>query len=343
MKTWLGSALLLLVTLLGDAPPASAATPGASEDDATKALGRRWSEAFYRGDLDAFWRQCDDGLRAHFGSVAEVASFRTTVLTQAGSERGVDAEAIERQDGRRIYVRTAHFTKAPSLVTVKIGFDAHDHIMGFGIRVAKPDGPAPSTKLDYRTKTPLRLPFDGTWAVGWGGRSLAENYHAANREQRFAYDLLVVKGESTHSGDGTRNSDYYCYGRPILAPGAGTVVAVRNDVAENVPGTMNDKEVVGNHVVIDHGNGEFSFLAHLQPGSVTVHVGDRVTAGQRLGSCGNSGHSTEPHLHYHLQTTAQLFDGEGLPAQFTRYVADGKPVVAGEPTRGQSIADSATR
>jgi murein DD-endopeptidase MepM/ murein hydrolase activator NlpD len=348
MKFWLGSILFLLVVFIvdklafGDIVPPHATT-AASADDATKALGRHWTEAFYRGDLAAFWQQLDDKMRGLFGSLDEVGAFRSKVLQQAGKESSIESETVTLKNGARIYVRHAHFDHVAEMVEVQLAFDAHDRILGFRVQALPSGQPAPSTKLDYRTKTPLRLPFDGTWAVAWGGRTLAENHHASNREQRFAYDLLVVQADSTHAGDGKRNSDYYCYGRAILAPGAGTVVAARNDVAENVPGVLNSKEVAGNHVIIDHGNGEFSFLAHLIPGSVTVHSGDRVTAGQLLGKCGNSGHSSEPHLHYHLQTTANLFDGDGLPAQFTRYFADGKPVVAGEPTHGQLISTVATK
>ena len=90
----------------------------------------------------------------------------------------------------------------------------------------------------------------------------------------------------------------------------------------------------GNHVVIDHGNGERALYAHLVPGSIPVRVGTTVKRGQALGKCGNSGHSSEPHLHWHLQTA----EGEGLPPRFVDYVADGKPVAKGEPVQGQLLA-----
>ena len=68
-------------------------------------------------------------------------------------------------------------------------------------------------------------------------------------------------------------------------------------------------------------------------------AGDRVKPGQFLGSCGNSGNTSEPHIHYHLQDRPG-FDpahAEGLPAQFRSYLADGKPVERGEPVKGQVI------
>jgi murein DD-endopeptidase MepM/ murein hydrolase activator NlpD len=90
-------------------------------------------------------------------------------------------------------------------------------------------------------------------------------------------------------------------------------------------------------VILDHGNGEFSLLAHLRRGSVAVRPGATVAAGQKLGECGNSGNTSEPHLHYHLQNTAVFGRAEGLPAQFMVYTADGRPVTRGEPVRGQTI------
>jgi murein DD-endopeptidase MepM/ murein hydrolase activator NlpD len=140
----------------------------------------------------------------------------------------------------------------------------------------------------------------------------------------------------SRKGDGTRNAQYYCFGQPILAPGAGKAVVVVDGLEDNVPGKMDREHPAGNHVVLDHGNGEFSFLAHFTKG-IQVGEGADVASGAVLGKCGNSGNSSEPHLHYHLQSTPVFREGEGLPAQFLEYVADGKEVARGEPTRGQTI------
>ena len=101
---------------------------------------------------------------------------------------------------------------------------------------------------------------------------------------------------------------------------------------------MNPKQPMGNHVIIDHGNSEYSFLAHFKQGSLSVQKGDTVTLGQIIGLCGNSGNSSEAHIHYHLQNTAVFGSGEGLPAQFTNYLQDGELVQRGELEQGQSIS-----
>jgi len=76
----------------------------------------------------------------------------------------------------------------------------------------------------------------------------------------------------------------------------------------------------GNHIVIDHGNNEFSLLAHLKNGSLLTKKGDRVEQGQLIAKCGNSGEgSTSPHLHYQLMDHANLLKAKGLPIQFFDY------------------------
>ena len=195
----------------------------------------------------------------------------------------------------------------------------------------------PSEYLNYETQTELELPFNGEWWVFWGGRSVEENYHAAHRVQRFALDIVKRVNSSTHSGNGYQNEDYYCFGKRLNAPGNGKIVAVRNDVYDNNPGHFNRNVPEGNHVIIDHENGEFSMLAHFKQGSIIVSVGDDVTKGQELGKTGNSGNSSEPHLHYQLQTNADPMNGDGLPAQFLNYYANSVLIERGEPVRSQSI------
>jgi len=75
--------------------------------------------------------------------------------------------------------------------------------------------------------------------------------------------------------------------------------------------------ILGNHVVLDLGGGVFAALAHLRRGSLLVRRGDRVAAGQQLAECGNSGNSTEPHLHFQLMDHPSVLQAAGLPLRFT--------------------------
>jgi hypothetical protein len=195
--------------------------------------------------------------------------------------------------------------------------------------------------MDYATKTALAPPFYGRWLVVWGGRTLEQNYHAVARDQRFAYDLVAVHDSLDHSGDGRVNSDYFAFGMPIVAPAAGKVVEAVDGVYDNPPHQGNPKQPAGNHVILDLGNGEYALLAHFKKGSVRVHADQTVAAGDTLALCGNSGNSSQPHLHFHLQNGPALFGADGLPAPFTGYASNGTPVEKGEPVKGEVIERAA--
>ena len=211
-------------------------------------------------------------------------------------------------------------------------------VEGFFIRPAgPPKEPAASIHLDRDTRADLRLPFVGDWYVYWGGRTLERNYHAANPGQRFAYDFVRHRDGRSHRGDGSTLDEYYCWNESILAPADGRVVAVVDDLPDQAIGTTNTAAPAGNHVLLDLGNGEYALIAHLRRDSVRVGDGAQVAAGDMLGRCGNSGNTSEPHVHFHLQDSPAYGEGAGLPAFFNDYVADGKPVTHGEPQRGQTI------
>jgi murein DD-endopeptidase MepM/ murein hydrolase activator NlpD len=299
-------------------------------------VGRAYTDLFYGGAIEQLWPRLSPALRLHIGSAEGLRAFRRKVTAQAGRETEIVEERVIPWLGRAVYNRIARFSRAPTPIWVQWTLDRRGLAQAFFVRPTQ--APAPSRFLDYRTKTRLRLPFDGTWSVFWGGRSVVENQHAVARDQRFAYDFLVVQNDSTAKGNPFRNESYFCFGRPVLAPADGKVTAAVDEVDDNRPTHMNEEQPLGNYVIIDHGNGEYSFLAHLQRNSVQVRPGQKVTSGEELGRCGNSGRSSEPHLHYHLQTTPVPMDGDGLPAQFVGYMADGRPVSPGEPARGQSIA-----
>src|SRR5207247_1850980 len=157
------------------------------------------------------------------------------------------------------------------------------------------------------------------------------------RDQRFAYDLVAVRDSMDHSGSGRLNADYYAFGMPIVAPASGKVTEATDGIADNAPGQLNPKQPAGNHVMLDLGGGEYALLAHLKKGTVRVKKGLTVAAGDTLGLCGNSGNTSQPHLHFHLQNGPALFEADGLPAPFVEYVSNGKAIERGEPLKGERV------
>lgn len=138
--------------------------------------------------------------------------------------------------------------------------------------------------------------------------------------QRFAIDWvqLLPSGE-TYSGDAKDNRNYRAYGSEVLAVADATVATVKDGIPQNIPGEdsravpITLETVGGNHIILDLGQGFFAFYAHLQPGSMRVKVGDRVRRGQVLALLGNSGNSTEPHLHFHVADANSALGSEGVP------------------------------
>lgn len=194
--------------------------------------------------------------------------------------------------------------------------------------------------LNYQTKTDLELPFEEEWIVFNGGRTHTNGAHhfvTRGGGERYAYDIVIAMDGRTHTGDRSKNENFYCFGKRLNAPGDGKITALVNDVEDNQPGVVNRDQGGGNYIIIDHLNGETSILAHFKKGSILVAVGDTVIKGQEVGQAGNSGASTEPHLHYQLQNSPELLNGLGLPAQFLDYYEDGVFVERGEPIRGQKV------
>jgi murein DD-endopeptidase MepM/ murein hydrolase activator NlpD len=138
--------------------------------------------------------------------------------------------------------------------------------------------------------------------------------------QRFAIDWVQLKtADATFTGDAKDNKNYAAYGADVLAVADATVAAAKDGIPENVPGPNSRavpitlETVAGNHIILDLGGGNYCMYAHLQPGSLKVKVGDKVKRGQVLGLLGNTGNSTEPHLHFQVMDGPSPLGAEGLP------------------------------
>lgn len=162
-------------------------------------------------------------------------------------------------------------------------------------------GNGPSNTSGHRRAL---IPIDGHAAIG----------------QRFAIDWVRLRDDGkTFNGDEKDNKNYLAYGTEALAVADGVVTEVKDGIPENVPGIdsravpITLETVGGNHVILDIGGGHYAFYAHLQPGSLRVKLGDKVRRGQVVGLVGNSGNSTEPHLHFHIANASSPLGAEGLP------------------------------
>ncbi|MBA2665350.1 MAG: M23 family metallopeptidase [Bradymonadaceae bacterium] len=195
----------------------------------------------------------------------------------------------------------------------------------------------PLSTQNWVSEHAYRLPFDGEWTTLAGGPSRATNYHATTATFRWGYDFALMREGRRFTGTGARLEEHHCFGQPVLASAPGKVVTAVDFEADNKPGEPTATAVLGNHVVIEVGPGEYLFFSHLRQNAVPVKKGEQVERGQKIGECGNSGRSVEPHVHVHLQNSLKFPFSESLPLRFSSYEADAKPVALGMP---EGTADS---
>ncbi|MEO1924283.1 MAG: urea transporter [Nautiliaceae bacterium] len=161
----------------------------------------------------------------------------------------------------------------------------------------------------------IYLPFSGKWTV----------YQAFDGEWthkgkwRYAYDFVIKKNGKTYANDGLFLEDYYAFGKPVIAPVNGYVVALRDDLPDNFIGSVDRISNWGNYVIIKSDYGFYVEISHLMQYSITVKVGDYVKYGDVLGKCGNSGYSPEPHIHIQAQKYPYL-GSETVPFKFVEYI-----------------------
>lgn len=226
--------------------------------------------------------------------------------------------------------RTMLFQTLPDLITVRV--KAHD---SKGKSITKE---SVLRVINHKSKNQYDFPLKGIWAT-YGAPSLI-SHHRWGSIQEFAYDFVKIGSNGkTHTGDGSKLTDYYSYGEPVYAIGPGKVVAI---YAEGTESNNNLKQlnetaeaylarstalqqallvkgfsyVMGNHIIIEHDNGEYSYYLHLQTGSIKIKVGDNVKTGEQIAALGHSGNSTEPHLHFHVTDGPDMAYSRSIPVSF---------------------------
>lgn len=192
-----------------------------------------------------------------------------------------------------------------------------------------------------RNSTKLILPFKDKWTVTWGGDTAELNYHVESKAQKNAFDFVITdeKGKS-YKTDGKSNEDYYAFGKELIAPCDGEIVLVVDGVEDNIPGELNPIYVPGNTVIIKTENNEYLFFAHFKQHSIIVKQGQKVKQGEILGLSGNSGNSSEPHLHFHLQNVKDMNVATGVKCYFDQLKVNGEMKNDYSPIKGEEIQNA---
>jgi hypothetical protein len=218
-----------------------------------------------------------------------------------------------------------------------------------------------------RTAVVLALPFQGRWLAQMSPARRIPSHGTHLFATTYAIDFVAVHGRRTASAVDWRTlfsveppERFAGYGQPILAPAPGRVAAVHDGEPDHearrspfalIPYALTQASrvrqgpgaIAGNHVIIELDGGAYVLLAHLQAGSLRVAVGDRVVAGQELGACGNSGNSTQPHLHIQAMDSVDPYRARGIPLAFRSYrvwprgAAQPREVEQGLPDNGDVV------
>lgn len=174
---------------------------------------------------------------------------------------------------------------------------------------------------NYQSQNKYILPFKGSWIVASGGIDKKNSHSWGICNQRYAYDFFIMVNGKTYQRKGTSVTDYYCYDQEIIAPANGIIVELKNQYFDTPVSQLSKiqcraSDIRGNYITIKHSSGEYSMIAHLKKNSFLVEVGDKVIKGQKLARCGNSGNSSEPHVHFQVQQGQNFLYNASIPVYF---------------------------
>jgi hypothetical protein len=186
---------------------------------------------------------------------------------------------------------------------------------------------------DYKQKNKYSFPLKGNVLIA----NMATNYchHRVTNSQEFGFDAICLDGKlaMNKKEPPMKLGDYFSFRKDIHAAADGIVVKVADKFPDSISEPSRAKDlkanmlalvpkigfanaIGGNHIIIDHGNGEFGFYAHLSEGTIVISPGDAVKKGQVIAGLGNTGNSTGAHLHFQIFDSPDLVNGNGLPACF---------------------------
>ncbi len=178
----------------------------------------------------------------------------------------------------------------------------------------------------------LTLPFSGSWTV-WQGFNGKWTHQG---QLQHAYDFVIERDGKTYQNEGHFIEDYYAFNKPVNSPCAGHIIKVINNLPDNIPGDVDTQNNWGNLVIIDTTHGWYAELSHFARDSIVVREGEWVEVGTKLGLCGNSGYSPQPHIHVQAQIAIHI-GAPTLPFIFQGYLEKEQFIAMDLPDEGVTV------
>lgn len=160
------------------------------------------------------------------------------------------------------------------------------------------------------------LPFWGEWVVSQGYNGTITHLGDWGNALDF---VITDETDKTYANLGQRLDDFYCYNKPVIAPADGYIYDIINYVEDNAVNEVNVAQNWGNSIIMNHVNGLYSQISHLKKDSLLVTIGDYVNKGTVIATCGNSGRSPEPHIHFQVQHVP-VFGAKTVPLPLSYFI-----------------------
>jgi biotin carboxyl carrier protein len=270
---------------------------------------------------------------------ASVAAFTGDALTEAFTHPGVDkkdaAGPATLRPGEEgvvyLWVTVDSLDAIPGTLRNKIKVKVGDYPEAMTVN-------GPTVTIDRKPVMVIASPLEGSSLVAANAPSNTSAHRRAlipidghaYISQRYAIDWVEAYPDGkTFQGDEKDNKSYKIYGAEIHSVADGVVTETKDAIPQNVPNAETHavpitlETIGGDHVIVDIGGGRYAFYAHMQPGSLRVKVGDHVKTGDVLGLVGNTGNSSEPHLHFDICDANSMLGCEGLPYAFASFDVTG--------------------
>jgi hypothetical protein len=293
------------------------ALPAAASDSLSAERARRFLQLWKAGDHKAMYESLTASWRKKWPYEEFDRFFETTPIRilRHGSEKDrfssqiVDEVSVKKWD---------------------VWFDPDGKISGMLLTTEGATVDYPAEHERENPPAPLRFPFEP--GQEW---TATGTHHKIMRSQRFALDLRIMKDGSTYSGPRSKVESYHAYGKTVLSPADGLVIQAIDEERDSP--IAEPSKTDGNRIVIKVRDNLILYLTHLKAGSFKVASGDRVKAGQPLAQVGNTGHSTEPHLHIEAFDSLPRPRADAWPLVFENVVHNGKNVDRARIEYGDSV------